>query len=70
MEDEHRIGAGLAEQMLALIERGQAEGRRVGLEIAYRMRIERGDDAIGNTAQTERAPLHESPSFIGVDIAA
>ena len=43
MEDEHRIGAGLREQPLALVERGQAEGRRIGPEEAHRMRIEGRD---------------------------
>jgi len=33
-----------AEQLLPLVERGQAEGRRVGFEDAHRMRIEGRDD--------------------------
>ena len=43
MEDQHRIRAGLGEQPLALVERGQAEGRQVRLEEAHRMRIEGRD---------------------------
>ena len=43
MEDQHRVGAGLGEQPLALVERGQAEGRQVRLEEADRMRIEGRD---------------------------
>ena len=44
MEYQHRIGAGLCEQFLPLVERRQPERRRIGPEMAHRMRIERGDD--------------------------
>ncbi len=40
MEHQHRVRARRGEQPLALIERGQAKGRRVGLEISCRVRIE------------------------------
>ena len=43
-EDEHRVGARRAEQLLPLVERGQAEGRHVGFEEAHRMRVEGRDD--------------------------
>ena len=39
-----RIGARRAEQFEPLCERGQAEGRDVGLEKAHRMRVEGRDD--------------------------
>ena len=44
VEHQHRVGAGLGEQPLALVERGQPERRRVGPEIAHRVRIEGRDD--------------------------
>ena len=44
VEHQHRIGPGRGEQLLALVERGQAERRRIGAEMAHRMRIERRDD--------------------------
>ena len=34
----------MGEQGLALVERGQAEGRHVGLEEAHRVGVEGGDD--------------------------
>ena len=43
VEHEHRVGAGRGEQPLALVERGQPEGRHVGLEEAHRMGIEGRD---------------------------
>ena len=43
-EHQHRVGAGVGEQRLALVERGQAERRHVGLEVTHRMRVEGGDD--------------------------
>jgi hypothetical protein len=42
-KDQHAIGPGGGEQFLPLVERGQAEGRRLGIEMADRMGIERGD---------------------------
>ena len=33
LEHQHRVGAGMGEQRLALVERGQAERRHVGLEV-------------------------------------
>ena len=45
MEHQHRIGPGSGEQFLPLIQRGQAEGLGIGLEMPHRVRIERGDDA-------------------------
>ena len=44
-EDQHRVGAGCAEQPLALVERGQPERRDVGLEEAHRVRIEGRDQS-------------------------
>ena len=44
LEHQHRVGAGMGEQGLALVERGQAEGRHVRLEEAHRVRVEGGDD--------------------------
>ena len=44
VEHQHRVGAGMGEQPLALVERGQAERRDVGLEVAHRMRVEGRDD--------------------------
>ena len=43
-EDQHRVRAGMGEQPLALVERGQPERRHVGLEEAHRVRVEGGDD--------------------------
>ena len=43
-EDQHRIGPGGFEQFLPLIERGQAERRRIGREMADRVRIKGGDN--------------------------
>ena len=43
LEDQHRVRARLGEQPLALVERGQAEGRQVRLEEAHRVRIEGRD---------------------------
>ena len=43
-EHQHRIGARRRQQPRALIERGQAERRRIGAEEADRMRIEGRDD--------------------------
>src|SRR3546814_7037683 len=39
-----RVGTRRAEQLLPLVERGQAEGGDVGLEEAHRMRVEGRDD--------------------------
>ena len=44
LEHQHRVGAGVGEQRLALVERGQAERRHVGLEEADRVRVEGRDD--------------------------
>jgi hypothetical protein len=44
-EHDHRIGAGLGKQALALVEAGQAKGRRVGAEVAHRMGIEGRDQS-------------------------
>ena len=43
-EDDHRIDPGRGEQPFALVERGQPERRRIGAEVAHRMRIEGRDD--------------------------
>ena len=43
MEHQHGIGARRGEQLLPLVERGQPERRRIGPEVAHRMRIEGGD---------------------------
>src|SRR5439155_26592760 len=43
-EHQHRVRAGMGEQRLALVERGQPERRQVRLEEADRMRLERRDD--------------------------
>ena len=44
VEHQHRVGAGMGEQFLPLVEAGQAERREVGLEEAHRMRVEGRDD--------------------------
>ncbi|MDQ0839634.1 hypothetical protein QFZ54_003418 [Sphingomonas faeni] len=43
VEHHHRIGAGVGEQPLALVQRGEAERRGRRAEMADRMRIERRD---------------------------
>ncbi len=58
MEHQHRVGPGLREQSLALVERGQPEGRGVGLEVAHGMRVEGGDDY---RPPLVRAALHRPP---------
>src|SRR3546814_15141379 len=58
MEDQHRIRACFGEQALALVERGEAEGRQVRLEETHRMRIERCDQGragFGARASDRRA---------------
>ncbi len=49
LEHQHRVGAGVCEQILALIECGQSERRQIRLEEAHRVRVESRDD--------DRAPL-------------
>ena len=44
LEHQHRVRAGVGEQLLALVEGGQAERRNLGLEEAHRVRVEGGDD--------------------------
>ncbi len=44
MEHQHRVGPGGGEQLLALVERGQAEGRDMRREMAHRVRVEGRDD--------------------------
>ena len=43
-EHQHRVGAGVREQVLALVERGQAERRDIGLEELDRVGVEGRDD--------------------------
>ena len=52
LEHQHGVGAGMGEQGLALVERGQAERRQVGLEKADGVGVEGGDD--------DRPPLVEA----------
>ena len=72
MEHDHRVGARVAEQPLALIERGEAKRRRLGPEKAHRMRVE-GRDQRGRVAllrQRHRAPDHRlMPQMKAVEIA-
>jgi hypothetical protein len=51
-EHQHCVGAGMGEQLLALVECRQPERRSVGLEKAHRVRVESGGD--------HRPPLVES----------
>ncbi|GIX20793.1 MAG: hypothetical protein KatS3mg120_2469 [Erythrobacter sp.] len=44
VEHQHRRGPGGKIKLVALLERGQAKGRNIGLEEAHRMGIEGGDD--------------------------
>jgi hypothetical protein len=44
VQHQHGVGAGGGEQLLPLVERGEAERLGVGLEVADRVRIEGGDD--------------------------
>jgi hypothetical protein len=57
-EDHHRIGPGLPEQALALVQAGQPERRRVGLEVAHRVGVEGRDD---HRPSFMRAALHRAP---------
>ena len=59
-EHQHRVGAGMGEQPLALVERGQAERRHVGLEEFDRVRVEGGDDHRPPLVETarDRPPDH------------
>ena len=60
LEHQHRVGPGVGEQSLALVEGGQAKGRRVGLEMAHRVRIEGRDHhrAALVKAARDRPPDH------------
>ena len=51
VENDHRIGPGLSQIVLALVECGQAEGRGIGREMADRMRIKCRDQG-GDAART------------------
>src|SRR3546814_14391879 len=72
MEDQHRIRACFGEQALALVERGEAEGRQVRLEETHRMRIERCDQGragFGARAIDRRADHRLVPAMKSVEIA-
>ena len=60
-EHQHGVRAGMREQPLALVERGQPERRHVGLEVADRVRVEGRDDHRPPLVRSRAAPPGSPP---------
>jgi C4-dicarboxylate-specific signal transduction histidine kinase len=72
MKQQHCVRACCAEQSFALIERGEAEGRRIGPEQAHRVGIERRDDdgaAFGPRPVYRAADHRLMPAVKAIEIA-
>ena len=53
-KDEHRVGTGMGEQPLTLVEGRETEGRHLWLEMAHWVRVESGDDHRPPKVEAER----------------